>query len=234
MIGASQPGARVALYWAPDLDDALHALGAGWLGRDAESGAPVRQPTLPGFDLAALTAAPRLYGLHATLKPPFRANASWQELLTAAERVAAATQPFALPPLTVAELDGFLALRESAPCPALHQLAEACVRGLDPYRQAADATETARRRQAGLTARQDAYLQRWGYPYVLEEWRFHVTLTRRLEAVERDAILPFAAGHFAAAAGRTRICHQLTLFTQAEPGAPFRIAERFSLGGGRG
>src|SRR4051812_29789724 len=71
LIGAPAPAARLALYWAPEVDDPLHHLGSAWLGRDAESGAPVPQPKLPGLDLAALTADPRGYGLHATLKPPF-------------------------------------------------------------------------------------------------------------------------------------------------------------------
>jgi Protein of unknown function (DUF1045) len=231
VIGASQAEARVALYWAPELADPLHSRGAAWLGRDAETGAPIRQPEIADLDIAQITAAPRLYGLHATLKPPFRAKTSWQEVLMAAEALAASTAPFALPPLEVTELDGFLALRESAPCPALHRFAAACVERLDPHRRAPEQAEVARRRQGGLTQRQDDYLQRWGYPYVFEEWRFHVTLTRRLTAPERDAVLPFARAHLAAAAGIARVCNQLTLFTQAEAGTPFRIAERFSLRG---
>ncbi|MFC7693522.1 hypothetical protein ACFQY5_32275 [Paeniroseomonas aquatica] len=70
MIGAPAPEARLALYWAPGYDDPLHRLGSAWLGRDAESGAPMHQPVLPGLDIAELTADPRGYGLHATLKPP--------------------------------------------------------------------------------------------------------------------------------------------------------------------
>ena len=30
---------RVAVYWAPELDDPLHAAGSAWLGRDAETAA---------------------------------------------------------------------------------------------------------------------------------------------------------------------------------------------------
>ena len=48
---------RVALYWAPALDDPLHALGSAWLGRDAETGATLPQTVLPGLDTAEITAA---------------------------------------------------------------------------------------------------------------------------------------------------------------------------------
>ena len=63
--------ARLGLYWAPELDDPLHALGSAWLGRDAETGATLPQPAVPGLDLAEITAEARGYGFHATLKPPF-------------------------------------------------------------------------------------------------------------------------------------------------------------------
>src|SRR3712207_6332148 len=117
---------RVALYWAPHLDDPLHRLGSAWLGRDAETGATLPQPALPGLDIAALTADPRGYGLHATLKPPFRLAVSWAEAMAAAEALARRVAPFDLPPLSVQDLHGFLALRETAPCPALRHLADAC------------------------------------------------------------------------------------------------------------
>src|SRR3954465_4418494 len=94
LIGAPAPAARLALYWAPEVDDPLHHLGSAWLGRDAEIGTPVPQPRLPGLDLAALTADPRGYGLHATLKPPFHLACSWVEATERAEALAARIAPF--------------------------------------------------------------------------------------------------------------------------------------------
>ena len=64
------PDARVAVYYAPLPDDPLFAASATWLGRDPESGAPAPQPDIAG--IAEVTAEPRLYGFHATLKPPMR------------------------------------------------------------------------------------------------------------------------------------------------------------------
>ncbi|MCB4824297.1 DUF1045 domain-containing protein [Roseicella aerolata] len=231
MTGAPQPGARLALYWAPDLDDPLHALGSAWLGRDAETGAALLQPALPGLDIAEITADPLLYGLHATLKPPFRLAVSWAEAMAAAEALAARLSPFALPPLAVRDLHGFLALRETAPCPALQVLADACVEALDPCRAPPGESELARRRRAGLSPRQESLLARWGYPYVFGEWRFHVTLTRRLTPAEKAVVLPAVTEFLGEAPARPRRVTAISLFTQAAPGAPFLIAERLPLRG---
>ena len=220
---------RVALYWAPAPHDPLHAAGSAWLGRDAETGATLAQPPIEG--IAELTADARGYGLHATLKPPFRLATSWAALRADAAAFAARTAPFQMPPLAVADLKGFLALRETAPCPALHALADAAVAALDAHRAPPTAEELARRRKAGLTPRQEALLVRWGYPYVMEEWRFHVTLTRRLAPEEMARLRPMAQALLAPAAGRPRRVEAVCLFTQAAPGAPFLVAERLGLSG---
>jgi putative phosphonate metabolism protein len=220
---------RAALYWAPELADPLHAAGAAWLGRDAETGARLPQPPIPGIE--EITADARGYGLHATLKPPFRPARGYAALREAVAAFAAGQPRFDLPPLAVAELKGFLALRETAPCPPLHALADAAVEALDAHRSPPDEAELARRRRAGLSPRQEALLARFGYPYVMEEWRFHVTLTRRLAPDEAAVLRPAAEAHFAGIAGRPRRVESVCLFTQAGPGAPFLIAERFPLGG---
>ncbi len=222
---------RLALYWAPEEADALHALGSTWLGRDAASGQARQQPAVDGIDLAALTADPRGYGLHATLKPPFRLAQGYAAARDAAAALANRTAPFELPPLAVHDLDGFLALRESAPCPALTAFANACVEALDAHRAPPGEAEIARRRPERLSPRQRGYLGRWGYPYVFEEWRFHVTLTRRLAPAEKAAVMPAVTAFLGDAPGRPRRVASLSLFVQPEPGAPFTIAERLPLRG---
>ncbi|MBD0273101.1 MAG: DUF1045 domain-containing protein [Acetobacteraceae bacterium] len=231
MIGSPAPGARLALYWAPDPEDPLQRAGSSWLGRDAQTGATLPQPAVPGDDLRTITADPRGYGLHATLRAPFRLAVSWAEALDAASALAARLRPFDLPPLAVRDLEGFLALRESGPCPSLRALADACVEALDHCRAPPDEAELARRGRAKLTARQGANLVRWGYPYVFDDWRFHLTLTRRLSPEEKDAILPAAQAHLREALGVSRKVSSVCLFTQAAPGVPFLIAERLPFGG---
>jgi hypothetical protein len=218
---------RVALYWVPALRDPLFAAGCAWLGRDAETGAEVSQPDIDG--IWEMTAAARRYGLHATLRPPIRLATGWEEFLGAAQMAAAGCAAFALPRLRVCEVGGFLALRETGPCPALRTLADRCVIFTDQHRLRPGAEELARRRAAGLSARQDALLEWFGYPYVLDEWFFHVTLTRRLDAAEMARVRPAAEAHFAAVLDLPRIVEDVCICTQMEQ--DFLIAERLKVGG---
>jgi hypothetical protein len=217
---------RAAVYWAPGLVDPLWHAGCAWLGRDAETGARVEQPGVP--EIAALTAEPAHYGLHATLRPPMRLATGWDEFRDAVRAVASQTQPFALPPLELADIGRFLALRESAPCPALRDLADRCVMLTNSHRLAPTAEELAKRRRAGLSARQEELLQRWGYPYVMEAWFFHVTLTRRLSADEWRDVRPAAEAHFDGVLNTARWVDSVCIFTSNN--SDFLIAERFALG----
>lgn len=218
---------RVAIYWAPDLDDPLHRAGSAWLGRDAETAARIQQPAIP--DLAEMTADPRLYGLHATLKPPFSLVGGYQAFLADATHWASSMAPFTLPPLEIQDLKGFLALRESSPCPALYALADSAVSSLDRHRALPTEAELARRRRANLTPAQEELLARWGYPYVMAEFQFHITLTRRLDAKEAARIRPLAEAHFAGLVEQPRRVGAVCVFTQSAPGQPFLIAERLSF-----
>lgn len=223
---------RVGLYYAPAADDPLWQAGTAWLGRDPERDAPCAQPDLP--EIAEVTADPRGYGFHATLKPPMRLRdgAGWDDVVAATEAVAASVPAFELPRLAVTNLGGFLALCETAPSAALQAVADACVAGLDHLRAPASEAELARRRRGGtLPPAQEANLQRWGYTYVFATWQFHMTLTRRLSAEEREVHRPAAEAFFAEALARPRRVKALCLFTQATAGAPFVLARRVGLAG---
>jgi putative phosphonate metabolism protein len=225
------PDARVAVYYAPQPDDALFAEAAAWLGRDPESGAPVPHPDIA--NIAEVTAEPRLYGFHATLKPPMRLaeGRQWLDVVTAATGLTGRTAPFDLPRLAVSDVFGFLALRETVPCPPLQALADACVECLDAFRAPTSDAELARRRRAKLTPQQDAMLVRWGYPYVFDTWFFHMTLTRRLTAEEKRFYQPAADAHLARALGTPRRVTDICLFVQPSPGQPFVIEQRLKLRG---
>jgi putative phosphonate metabolism protein len=223
--------ARVAAYYAPRPDDPLFVAGATWLGRDPESDAPAPQPDLP--DIVEVTAEPRLYSFHATLKPPMRLaeGRQWFDVVEAARALADRTAAFDLPRLAVQDVHGFLALREMASCAPLQALADACVEHLDPFRAPPSDAELARRRRAKLSVEQDAMLTRWGYPYVFGTWFFHMTLTRRLTVEEKARFQPEAEAYFAGALRVPRRVADLCLFVQAGSDAPFVIAERIPLRG---
>lgn len=227
---------RYAIYFAPIAAHPLWALGNRWLGRNPESGEEISQPGLPGFAadaIEAVTAAPRRYGLHATIKPPFRlaAERDEAELTTRLGRFSAAWQPFDLPLLEVAALQDFIALQLRQPCPALHDLADACVAEFDDFRAPPDDAELARRHAEALDERARAHLARWGYPYVFDKFRFHVTLTGATPANLRTRLQPLLAEHFAAVLAQPCRVDGLALFVEPSAQAPFRLVRRFPFAG---
>ncbi|WP_408636195.1 DUF1045 domain-containing protein [Primorskyibacter aestuariivivens] len=158
--------------------DALSA----WLGWDSLTGQDKPHPDLP-LPVAEITKRPRKYGAHGTIKAPFRlaSGRTDTELRAALRAFCLGQPPVSLPGLEIARLGRFLALVPAAPCPALDALAAATVAGLDEFRAPPDEADLARRRNARLTPRQDANLTRWGYPHVMEDFRFHITLTGPLK-----------------------------------------------------
>ncbi len=171
--------ARYALYYVPP-DGPLADFGAAWLGWDLPRAREAPQPDLPGVQ--EVTKAPRKYGFHATLKPPFRLaeGCSGADLDAAASMLAAGLAPARCEGLEMRVMGRFLTLIPRGDPSDLGRVAAAAVRALDRFRAQASVAELARRRGSGLTARQDALLIAWGYPYVMEEFRFHLTLTGRL------------------------------------------------------
>jgi putative phosphonate metabolism protein len=226
---------RYAIYWAPPRAHPLWREGCAWLGRDPETGARIASVLPTGITAerhAAITAEPARYGWHGTLKPPFRlADGESEASLDAALCAFAARQaPFAAPPLAVRPLSGFLAVVPTEPSPALDALAAACVAAFEPFRAPPEAAELARRRRAVLTPAEEANLARWGYPYVMESFRFHLTLTARLAPDEADPLGAALADHFAAALAAPLCFDAIALYVEPEPGAPFALLRRYPFG----
>ncbi|APH54399.1 Hypothetical protein GbCGDNIH9_1118 [Granulibacter bethesdensis] len=226
--------ARYAIYYAPDPADPLWQAGCGWLGRDPLTDETLLQPALPGWssaEWAALTASPRRYGFHATLKPPVRLNAGYdeKEFLAAVEALAGMIPVFPMPALSVTTLQGFLALTEQSASSALRALCDRCVIALDPFRAPPTDEELARRRQLPLSPAREAMLRQWGYPDVLDEWRFHMTLSEKLPASAIPAIQSAAEKHFSAALADIRLVDALCVYRQEAPDRNFSVLARFPL-----
>lgn len=223
---------RFAIYHAPRTGSALARKGAVWLGRDAETGALLDQPPLAGFDLAALTAEARRYGLHGTLKPPMRLapGLGLPDLRAGLADLASGLAPVDLGVLRLRRLGGFLALVPDPQPAALSRLAAQVVAGADRFRAAPDQDELTRRRAPGLSPAQEALLQRWGYPYVMEEFRFHLTLTGRLPDAVAAAVMAAARAHLDDALSERQWLSDLALFGEDAHGV-FHLLERVPLTG---
>jgi phosphonate metabolism protein PhnN/1,5-bisphosphokinase (PRPP-forming) len=226
---------RYGIYFAPAPGSRWWRFGCEWLGRDAVSGRalePMILPDLARDEIAAATLTPRHYGFHATLKPPFALTdgMSVDDLHVALRQFARKRPHVSLGQLSLHDMDGFIALRPIEKT-ALRELAAECVRHFDFLRAPASEAELARRRSAALTARQDALLQRWGYPHVLDEFRFHLTLTGRLDDARRrrihDALVPLVQALNAEPLQVDALC----LFEQRDTETPFRVTRRYGFDG---
>jgi hypothetical protein len=225
---------RLAAYWTPAADSPLWRFAARWLGRDPATGEAFT-PADPRH--AAITEDARRYGFHATLKAPFAlADGATPEQVRAAMRgLAARFTPFTTPPWVLADIDGFLALVPDPAIaagrpPALHALADACVLALEPFRRAPGPEEIARRRPERLDPTARLHLHRYGYPWVFERFFAHLTLTCRLEGDEHARVAARLRTELAALPAAPFAFHDIALFIEDAPGAPFRLAERFPLG----
>lgn len=228
---------RCAVYFVPEVHSDWWHAGSQWLGRCAASGASYAQPEIPGLDpvqCQTLTADPRRYGWHATLKAPFSlaAGQSLDDLRSAMQALASQWTAFDLPRLQVSDQGGFLALRPQGDVTQLNAMAAACVQQLHPLAQPLPDAELARRRQARLTPEQDRLLLAWGYPWVLDHFQFHLSLTGSLGQCSPEVKVAL----FRAAQARFEtlpVCRftQIALFIEPERGADFELIETMDLHG---
>ncbi len=225
---------RYAIYFSPPAKSPLARLGAAWLGRDCDSGQALSPPLLAGLSAeqqAQVTELPRRYGFHATLKPPFylAPGATLNDVRLSLHALATRAQNIALPRLEVRQIAHFLALVPSRPSADLEDLAARSVRDIDRLRAQPNSAELKRRRRAGLTERQETLLNLWGYPYVMEAFRFHMTLTGPLEPALSERLRPALADYFGPELAKQQRVDALSLFEQPEPGLAFRRIDRVLL-----
>ena len=227
---------RYAIYFAPATGAALARFGAEHLGYDAWTGEDVAFPaatfgTIP--DWRDLSSDPRKYGFHATLKAPFGLAEGIGESEIRIACAAFAATPRAIPMIRpiVDAISGFIAVIPADTTAELLALAADCVSAFEPFRAAMTPEDRARRNPERLPPRQVDYLDRWGYPYVMDEFRFHMTLTGRLEPERREGVLAVLRERFAALRLEWLAIDRIALFRQSDPTARFRIVDFWPLAG---
>jgi len=228
---------RYAIYFAPPPSSPLWMFGSGVIGYDAASGHDLPFPDFADRQRdqwAALTAEPRRYGFHATLKAPFELadGVDEQILLDEVEHRAAALASASLDGLTVTAIGRFIALVPAEPAAKLQALAADVVAQLDHLRHPLSEADRARRLKSPLSARQLAYLDQYGYPYVREEFRFHMTLTGPIaNDEERLRIQTQLVAAFDASVPRASpvTIDALSVFRQERRHGRFRIIGRYPL-----
>jgi putative phosphonate metabolism protein len=183
---------RYAIYFTPPPSSPLARFGAGILGYDCFERADVPHLEAAGFNgktFARITADPRKYGFHATLVAPFHVErATEADLLAAMGEFAQQNLPVDIGPLAVDSIGAFIALKPETKVPKVDKLAASLVECFDPYRASLSEADRVRRMTAHLSSRQRELLGRWGYPFVFDQFRFHMTLTNALQAAELPAV----------------------------------------------
>ena len=224
---------RYAIYYAPR-DGAFANAVAAWLGWNPAKGCAVAHPRLTGLPaaMADLTAEPRKYGFHGTIKAPFRLadGVGRGDLEAAVAALAARLRPVVMPGLRLAALKGFVALLPEGDEADLLDLGAEVVTRLDPLRAPLTEAEIARRRPERLTPRQRDLLACWGYPYVIEEFRFHLTLTGNLDPVAVGAVMAALGPWLQPVLPRPFVIEDLCLFGEDTAGR-FHLVSRHALMG---
>ena len=225
---------RYAIYYAPPAAAPLARFGAGLLGYDASTG---RDVPFPGAvagkfaDWRELTSDPRKYGFHATLKAPFALAPGPDEaaLIAAFDRFA--EMPRAIPVIlpVVRNVGGFIAIVAAEPVAELHALAQDCVEAFDLLRAPMTPADRARRRPEKLTPRQTEQLDRYGYPFVRDDFLFHMTLSSRLPPDRSADVLAVLQAEFAKLALATLRIDRIALFRQNDAQSRFQIRREADL-----
>jgi hypothetical protein len=221
--------ARYAIYFVPDPDTALYRFGSAVLGYDCFTGAEI--PPLDALPVDAgtwseLTREPRRYGFHATLKAPFRlaAGRTESELISKFVEFSGTIAMAATIEPAICLLHHFVAITPANVCPGLSAFAASCVKHFDDFRAPLTSADRSRRLAAHLTTRQIGHVGRWGYPYVFDDFHFHMTLTGALAASCQQAMLGYLQRGLACSHGDFPISiDRLALLRQDNAGARFVV-----------
>lgn len=214
------PQSRFGIYFTPNPASPVARIWNNWLNNSGE--------------LKDLTTQPRIYGFHATLKPPFRLKPEFEyaDLQTAVRQLALDFETLPLPPMEVEWLGSFLALNPIGNYDAITRIADSCVRSLDGLRAPMSELERSKRLRNPLGGRELALLERWGYPYVLDQYRFHFTLSNSMghsDQPRREKLFRSALWLHEQTAHVWPELDALSIVEQVRPDARFVVRERVLL-----
>lgn len=230
---------RYAIYFTPPPHSDWWQAGSQWLGRCAITHRVLKQPEVPGWSVDAfhqITSSPRRYGWHATLKAPFYLayGVSEHDLCLEIDLLTRSQRPIKLNGLSIREYgddkSAYLAFGVNTPHPHLSKFAQQYVETFHAYSAPLDENDLIRRRQQNLTPRQEELLLRWGYPYVFEQFKFHMTLSGNvLELLpqQKQYLISGATHYFAQLP--TLSLDGLGLFCEPCEGEPFELVKYWAL-----
>ena len=221
---------RYAIFYTPT--GPLADFGAQWLGWDSAHGRPVVQPEIAGIDVPTITQTARKYGLHGTMKAPFKLaeGCDLAQLQDVATTFATGQPAFEIGALTLRHDSGFVALRPRSQQIGLRDFTAVAVKAFDGFRAALTDVDIARRREANLTARQDQQMLDWGYPFIFDDFHFHLTLSGFMEAGEAAQVIDALSPRLESIVPTPFVIDGITLMGQDDRGM-FHQINRYTLTG---
>lgn len=224
---------RFAIYFTFAPEHPLYQKASQWLGHCIYHQVMDTSATLSAASERFRTVErAALYGFHATLKPPFRllSGTTRAELENRLRDFVSSVQPFTCSPLKVDLIGNFIALVPDQPCHQLNLLADQCVRKFEPFRAPLNAAEIQKRLGVPLTPQQQGMLEQWGYPYVMDEFRFHMTLTDKLPDNIIESAVRQLKLEFSPLLNKQFRIDCISLCHQEKPGDPFYFLQSYTLG----
>ncbi len=225
---------RYAIYYVPPESDYLTRFVASWFGWDVYKSINVEYPVLSNlnYDIKEITSTPSKYGLHATLKAPFclAPDRTIDELRLSLLVLSHSIKQFEIPSICLRIISGFIAIVPTIQNESVNNLAKKCVEELDCFRQAKPLNNLNARRAAGLSDSEERNLLKWGYPYVLDDFRFHLTLTNKLSSKALKNVFPVLSSELQPVLNGPLVIGKICLLGESNINEKFEVIEEFSFG----
>lgn len=230
---------RYAIYFAPNERTPLGRFGCHWLGRSAAEldSHPVDLPeNLEQHKHQQLIEAPKHYGFHGTLKAPFELNTAYtsNDLDEALQNFAQKFPSFTIDRLKLQTIASFIALtpeEQSENLSLLQSLHEELTENIDYLRAPLSDYDKNRFMARDLSTKLKENLLNFGYPFVLESFKFHLTLTSSLKKDDISSyfeLLDRLTTHFR---DDGFFCDRISLFRQETRTSPFLLTNEYMLQG---
>lgn len=223
---------RFALYFTFATKNPLYQKATQWLGhcvynQDIDSS----QSLISVSDKFRMVRKAAHYGFHATLKPPFRlrSGTTQADLEAHLQSFTSEMKAITCPPLKIHSIANFIALIPSDSCAELNHLAKQCVIEFEQFRAPLNEIEMQKRLSSPLTVRQQQLLDEYGYPYVLDEFRFHMTLSDRMQDGLIDDALQQLSFEFSPLLNSQLNVDCVCLCHQSNPDDPFTLIKSYPL-----
>lgn len=168
------------------------------------------------------------------MKAPFRLRdgTSVEDLELSLQDFAAKMLVCPIGPLRIDLIGGFFALVPAHPLPMLRGFASRVVETFDRFRAPMDENDLKRRMRDQLNDVEATNLVTWGYPYVREQFRFHMTLTDRVPEEQRAGMRVRLEEVFIRYLSEDYHIDALSLFVQEHRDADFVVRSQFALKAG--